>query len=150
MIIGLPDLASYRATLSGRVVATNGCFDLFHPGHLDSLRRARALGDHLIVGLNSDESVGLIKGSGRPIIGEAHRAEMLDALKCVSVVTVFDERTAERFLEAAKPHYWAKSSEYQDNVASVELEVLQGIGAKLVFLPTLAGFSTTELLGRVA
>src|SRR5437660_10730771 len=105
-IIGMNELAERAKELRAagkKLVATNGCFDLLHVGHVRYLRAARALGDLLAVGLNSDRSVRELKGSGRPIMTEIDRAEILAALECVDLVTIFPEMRATRFLAEARP-----------------------------------------------
>src|SRR5207247_10031598 len=96
-----------------KVVATNGCFDLLHVGHVRYLQAARALGDFLAVGLNSDDSVRELKGSGRPITSENDRAELLGALQCVDLVTVFPQLRATQFLAQGRPAIYVKCGDYR-------------------------------------
>jgi rfaE bifunctional protein nucleotidyltransferase chain/domain len=102
-------------TAAGKtVVWTNGCFDLLHVGHIRSFRDAKALGDILIVGINSDASVRAVKGDARPVVSQSHRAEMIAALEMVDFVTIFDEPTPVAVLERLRPDVHCKSAEYAD------------------------------------
>ena len=131
----------------GRLVFTNGCFDLLHVGHVRYLQAARALGDALAVGLNADGSVRALKGPGRPLNPAAERAEVLAALACVDFVTIFDERRATRLLSRVRPHVYVKGGDY--TLATLDAEergVLLGAGARIEFVPMVAGRSTTRLV----
>lgn len=130
----------------GTVVATGGCFDLLHAGHVSTLRAARALGDCLIVCLNSDSSVRRLKGSGRPLQSETDRRSLLQALECVDAVMVFDEDTPADALSRLRPHVWAKGGDYA-GVELPESALLQTWGGTSVVLPYLVGRSTTSLVG---
>jgi D-beta-D-heptose 7-phosphate kinase / D-beta-D-heptose 1-phosphate adenosyltransferase len=141
-------LAAVRAR-GGTVVATGGCFDLLHPGHIRTLQAARALGDCLVVCLNSDASVRRLKGPGRPIVGEDDRAAVLRALGCVDEVVTFGEDTPEAILERLRPDVWAKGGDYAAEDLP-EARALARWGAKVVLLPFLEGRSTTRLLEEVA
>jgi len=127
------------------VVATGGCFDLLHAGHVESLRAARSMGDWLVVCLNSDRSVREIKGAGRPIVPEADRTAVLLALECVDAVLVFDEETPAAALRRLRPHVWAKGGDYS-GVDLPESAVLAEWGGDAVVLPYLQGRSTTGLV----
>ena len=133
------------------VVWTNGCFDLLHAGHVHSLRSARRLGDVLVVGLNSDDSVRRIKGPGRPIIPASERAEILAALECVDYVVIFDETTPEAALSRLKPDIHCKGAEYAPpNGRPVpEREVVAAYGGRIEYLPLVSGVSTTDLVRRI-
>src|SRR5438128_6209321 len=125
-----------------KIVATNGCFDLLHVGHIRYLRAARALGDALIVGINGDESVRELKGPDRPANKQNDRAEIIAALECVDLVTIFSEMRATRFLELAAPDVYVKGGDYnQDTLNAEEREVLQKIGAKIEIVPFEQGYS---------
>ncbi|OBA62465.1 D-beta-D-heptose 1-phosphate adenosyltransferase [Mycobacterium sp. 1100029.7] len=140
--IGLAD----RLRREGRtVVATGGCFDLLHTGHIRLLRQARELGDALIVLVNSDDSVRALKGAGRPVMHDADRARVLGALACVDAVAIFDGPTPERFLEGLRPDIWVKGGDY---VASElpESELVHRHGGEVVILPTIAGYSSSGLI----
>src|SRR6266705_2665361 len=108
-----------------KIVATNGCFDLLHVGHICYLNAARALGDALIVGINGDQSVRELKGAGRPVNNQNDRAEIIAALKCVDLVTIFPEMRATKFLELAAPDIYVKGGDYNaDTLNAEEREVL--------------------------
>lgn len=131
-----------------KIVATNGCFDILHVGHIRSLQKAKSLGDILVVGLNSNESVKKIKGKNRPIYNQYERAEILAALGCVDIVTIFNEETAEDFLEILKPNIYVKGDEYNiDNLP--EAEVVKKYGGKLIKVPMIVGFSTTNTIEKL-
>jgi D-beta-D-heptose 7-phosphate kinase / D-beta-D-heptose 1-phosphate adenosyltransferase len=129
----------------GTVVATGGCFDLLHAGHVDSLRAARGLGDCLVVCLNSDASVRRLKGAGRPVVGQEDRARVLQALECVDAVLVFDEDTPEQILRTLRPDVWAKGGDYA-GAELPEAPVLAEWGGALVVLPYLRGRSTSDMV----
>ncbi len=129
----------------GTVVAAGGCFDLLHAGHVATLRAARALGDCLIVCLNSDASIRQLKGPDRPLIPEADRAAVLEALGCVDAVVVFDERTPEAVLGRLRPDVFAKGGDYALGDLP-EAALLASWGGQAVVLPYLEGRSTTRLL----
>lgn len=126
------------------VVFTNGCFDLFHAGHLASLKFARSQGDRLVVGLNSDRSVRELKGPGRPIIGEADRRRLLEAIWCVWEVRVFDEPTPENLIREIRPDVIVKGADWQGK----EVAGAQYAG-KVVFAPLVPGLSTSEIVRRI-
>jgi D-glycero-beta-D-manno-heptose 1-phosphate adenylyltransferase len=133
-----------------RVVATNGCFDLLHFGHVSYLQRARELGDLLVVGLNGDQSVRQLKGPGRPLVPEAQRAAVLAALTCVDAVVIFPERRAHRFLGTVQPDIYVKGGDYRpDTLDPRERAVLTAIGSKIRILPFVKGFSTTHLIAKI-
>jgi rfaE bifunctional protein nucleotidyltransferase chain/domain len=129
----------------GTVVATGGCFDLLHPGHIRTLEAARALGDCLIVAINSDASVRRLKGPGRPVVNEDDRAAVLRALRCVDAVLVFDEDTPSEALERLRPHVWAKGGDYLGRELP-EATVLERWGGQAVVLPFVDGKSSTRLI----
>ena len=138
-------------TAGKRIVATNGCFELLHVGHVRYLNAARALGDALIVGINGDQSVRELKGAGRPVNSENDRAEIVAALECVDLVTIFPEMRAIRFLELAAPDIYVKGGDYnQDTLNAEERQVLQKIGAKIDIVPFERGYSTSDLLKRLS
>jgi D-glycero-beta-D-manno-heptose 1-phosphate adenylyltransferase len=138
------------AAAGRKVVWTNGCFDLVHAGHVRSLRDAKALGDVLIVGINSDRSVRAIKGSGRPLIPEGDRAELLAALAAVDYVMVFDENDPAAALARLRPDVHCKGAEYADGSRPVpEREIVLGYGGEVHFLPFHPGLSTTALIAKI-
>jgi rfaE bifunctional protein nucleotidyltransferase chain/domain len=129
------------------VVATGGCFDLLHPGHVATLDGARALGDCLVVLLNSDASVSRLKGPGRPVVPERDRAQVLAALRCVDAVVVFDEDTPEAALRRLRPDVFTKGADYRGR-AIPEEAVMRAFGGQVVLLPVVSGRSTTSLIER--
>ena len=133
----------------GTVVATGGCFDLLHAGHVACLRAARSLGDCLVVCLNSDESVRRLKGPGRPLVPAPDRARVLEALECVDAVLVFDEDTPVEALRRLRPQVWAKGGDYAGQDLP-ESAVLEEWGGQAVVLPYLDGRSTTSLVRTAA
>lgn len=152
-IVDMDELAEHARQLRGagkKLVATNGCFDLLHVGHVHYLRAAHALGDALVVGLNGDQSVRELKGTGRPVNNENDRAEVLAALECVDFVTIFPEKRATRFIEAARPAIYVKGGDYSsDTLNAEESAVLQKIGAEIRILPFEKGYSTSALLEQL-
>ncbi len=132
----------------GTVVATGGCFDLLHAGHVGMLRAARGLGDALIVCLNSDASVRRLKGGDRPLVPREDRVRVLSELECVDAVVVFDEDTPEAVLAELRPHVWAKGGDYAGTDLP-EARVLADWNGQAVLLPYLDGRSTTDLLTRL-
>lgn len=145
MILDLSSLLWWREKVSGRLVVTNGAFDLLHVGHLNSLTNARALGDRLLVGLNSDESVRALKGPNRPIINQTERAEMLIRTGLVDAVCIFNDTRAAEFLRVAKPDVWCKGSDY--SIDTLDRDEVAVVGRdKIVILPRLNGYSTTETI----
>ena len=138
-----------RANRTGqRVVFTNGCFDLLHPGHIQSLEQARALGDALIVAINSDASVRQLKGEGRPILPELERAEILAALECVDAVVIFGEPTPREIISALLPDVLVKGGDWAGDQI-VGREEIEGAGGRVVSVPVVAGYSTTSILTRM-
>ncbi|MCF3652077.1 adenylyltransferase/cytidyltransferase family protein [Synoicihabitans lomoniglobus] len=132
-------------------VLTNGCFDLLHTGHLFFLQAARNLGDYLIVALNSDSSIRALKGTGRPVITETERAYALAALECVDCVLVFKTPDLEEEIKAICPDIYAKAGDYSlTRLHSGERAALETCDAKIEFLPFLEGFSTTNLIHKIA
>jgi D-beta-D-heptose 7-phosphate kinase / D-beta-D-heptose 1-phosphate adenosyltransferase len=141
-------IAGIRAA-GGRVVATGGCFDLLHAGHVALLEAARALGDCLVVCLNSDESVRRLKGPDRPLVAEEDRAAVLGALASVDGVVVFEEETPEAVLEWLRPDVWAKGGDYALEELP-EADLVSRWGGETVILPYVEGRSTTRLLEDIA
>ena len=131
-----------------RVVFTNGCFDLLHPGHIDSLEKARALGDVLVVGLNSDASVRQLKGAGRPVLPERERAEILAALECVDGVVIFDALTPREVIARLLPDVLVKGGDWASDQI-VGREEVEAAGGRVVSIPVVAGYSTTEILRKI-
>ena len=143
------DLAEQTRSRGGTVVATGGCFDLLHAGHVATLRAARELGDCLVVLMNSDVSVRRLKGPSRPVVPQHDRAHVLAALDCVDAVVVFDDDTPVPSLRALRPAVWAKGGDYAGTVLPEAAEV-DSWGGTTVVLPYLEGRSTTGIVRRVA
>jgi rfaE bifunctional protein nucleotidyltransferase chain/domain len=132
------------------VVWTNGCFDLLHVGHIRSFRDAKALGDILIVGINSDAGVRALKGDSRPIVNQRDRAEVIAALEMVDYVTIFDESTPVAALSRLRPDIHCKGAEYADGAKPMpERETVLGYGGQIRILPLHPGRSTTDLVERI-
>jgi D-glycero-beta-D-manno-heptose 1-phosphate adenylyltransferase len=131
-----------------RVVFTNGCFDLLHPGHIRTLEAARRLGDALIVGLNSDRGVRELKGAGRPILPERERAEILAALECVNAVVIFDEPTPREIIAALLPDVLVKGGDWAGD-RIVGREEVEAAGGCVVSTPVAPGFSTSSILRKI-
>ncbi|HXX14240.1 MAG TPA: D-glycero-beta-D-manno-heptose 1-phosphate adenylyltransferase [Candidatus Eremiobacteraceae bacterium] len=131
-----------------RVVFTNGCFDLLHPGHIHSLEAARALGDYLVVGINSDETVRILKGPDRPVMPQTERAEILASLECVDAVVIFDELSPQKVVAALLPDVLVKGSDWPGNQI-VGREEVEAAGGKVVLIDNLPGYSSTEILEKI-
>jgi len=130
------------------VVFTNGCFDILHPGHVTYLSQAKALGDVLVIGLNSDASVRRLKGPSRPIMPEADRAFMLLALKAVDYVVIFDEATPMELISQLRPSIHVKGGDYQvDDLP--ETKIVKSYGGEVKILGFVEGQSTTDIIGRI-
>jgi rfaE bifunctional protein nucleotidyltransferase chain/domain len=133
-----------------KIVATNGCFDLLHLGHIRYLEGARKLGDILVVGLNGDQSVRELKGPGRPINNEKDRAAILAALESVDLVAIFPELRATRFIERSAPDVYVKGGDYSSETLNAEERAaLQKIGSKIEIVPFEKGYSTSALLEKL-
>ena len=138
-----------RESRNGRcVVFTNGCFDLLHPGHIASLEQARSLGDALVVGINSDESVRQLKGAGRPIFPQDERAEILAALECVDAVVIFDDLTPREVVARLLPDVLVKGGDWASDQI-VGREEVEAAGGRVVSIPTVPGYSTSAILQRI-
>ena len=131
-----------------RVVFTNGCFDLLHPGHIRGFEQARALGDVLIVGLNSDSSVRQLKGPTRPVIPERERAEILAALESVDAVVIFDELTPREVISRLLPDVLVKGGDWPGDQI-VGREEVEAAGGRVVSIPLVQGYSTTAILQKI-
>jgi D-beta-D-heptose 7-phosphate kinase / D-beta-D-heptose 1-phosphate adenosyltransferase len=144
-------LAAVCATLRRahrRVVFTNGCFDLLHPGHIRLLTEARKLGDFLVVGLNSDASVRKLKGPERPILGEHDRAQVLGGLDAVDFVVLFEEETPERLIEVLRPDVLVKGGDYTEATV-VGAPLVRSYGGTVALIPLVPGSSTTSMVSRM-
>ncbi len=131
-----------------KIVFTNGCFDILHPGHIYLLRQAKSLGDFLCVGLNSDESVKRLKGLNRPVFTAEDRRSMLLALRFVDEVVIFEEDTPERLIVEIRPDVLVKGSEYTLSEI-VGADFVRNYGGQVITIPMLAGYSTSELINRL-
>jgi rfaE bifunctional protein nucleotidyltransferase chain/domain len=144
------DLAAQRSRWQRegkRVVFTNGCYDLLHPGHIRLLEQARSLGDVLILALNSDASVRRMKGPSRPLIGEQERSEMALALEAVDAVTLFDEETPRELIALVLPDVLVKGADWAHFVAG--REEVEAAGGKVLNLALEPGYSTTNIVERI-
>jgi rfaE bifunctional protein nucleotidyltransferase chain/domain len=153
-IIAWEKLPAWRAAIRAagkKLVVTNGCFDLLHPGHVTYLESARNLGDALLVGLNGDEATRQLKGPGRPVNSESDRAAVLAALASVDGVCIFAEKTATRFLSAAQPDIYVKGGDYTlETLNQDERRAVESAGGKIVIIPFVPGKSTTALLEKIS
>lgn len=153
-IIPFANVAAWRQRLrvgGQRLVVTNGCFDILHAGHVTYLAAARALGDVLLVGLNSDASVRALKGAGRPVNPEGDRAIVLAALAAVDGVCRFEEVDALRLLAEVQPDIYAKGGDYTlDSIHQPERRLIESFGGKVVILPGVPGRSTSNVLAKIA
>jgi rfaE bifunctional protein nucleotidyltransferase chain/domain len=141
----LIEVVADARTTGKRIVLANGCFDILHVGHIRYLRGARALGDLLVVGVNSDSQVSIQKGPGRPVVPAVERAEILAALESVSYVTVFDEPTVEALLKALKPDVHAKGTDYTVDTVP-EREVVRSYGGRVEIVGDPKDHSSSEIL----
>lgn len=133
-----------------KIVTTNGCFDILHIGHLSYLKKARNMGDVLIVGINGDKSPYFKSKTGRPIVPEKERAEMLDALKSVDYVFIFNDGTPNRWVKKIKPDFHVKACDSGYGIEQcVERFAVQEGGGKVVLVPKTSGKSTTKIIDRV-
>ncbi len=131
-----------------KVVFTNGCFDLIHPGHIDLLNKAKALGDKLVVGLNSDSSVRQMKGVGRPVVSQEARKAVLLGLKAVDDVVIFDELTPENIIREIRPDVLVKGGDWPvDQIVGADF--VKGNGGEVVSIPLVDGFSTSQILAEL-
>jgi D-beta-D-heptose 7-phosphate kinase/D-beta-D-heptose 1-phosphate adenosyltransferase len=138
-----------RDKRNGRqVVFTNGCFEVLHPGHIRILEQARALGDLLVVGLNSDASVRQLKGEGRPVLPECERAEILAALESVDAVVIFDELTPRQVIAGLLPDVLVKGDDWPPDQI-VGREEVEAAGGSVERVPILLGYSTTSILQKI-
>jgi len=144
----LPGVLSPIKSRGKKIVFTNGCFDLLHIGHIRYLGKARAEGDVLVVGLNSDRSVRGLKGENRPLIPEAERAELLAALSMVDFIVIFDEPTPLELIKEVRPDVLVKGGDWkkEDIVGGSEVEAS---GGKVVVVPEIPGKSTSDLISEI-
>jgi D-beta-D-heptose 7-phosphate kinase/D-beta-D-heptose 1-phosphate adenosyltransferase len=142
------EIASSAKKSGKKIVFTNGCFDLIHPGHTEYLARAKSEGDLLVVGLNSDDSVKRIKGSCRPINNELARAFVLSALKSVDFVTIFDEDTPFELIKAILPDILIKGGDYNINTI-VGADIVSENGGRVIVIPFISGYSTSAIIEKI-
>ncbi len=150
-VVFLQEAVTIREKLRAQgktIVLTNGHFDILHVGHVDCLQRAKALGDVLIVGLNSDASTRLLKGQKRPIVPQEERAQLLAALQCVDYVIIFEERTAERLLAALRPEVYVKGGDWAIEDLP-EAKVIAECGIRAEILPQVPSRSTTDIIETI-
>jgi rfaE bifunctional protein nucleotidyltransferase chain/domain len=147
-VLTLVDAVVWRRDAAGRVVFTNGVFDLLHPGHIDVLLGARRRGDALVVGLNSDASVRRLKGPDRPVRGEAERAYVLAALAMVDAVVLFEEDTPLALIEALRPDVLVKGGDYSEATVVGAREV-RAWGGEVAIIPLTPGHSTTSIIAKL-
>ena len=151
MLMPRDEVRAYAAALRAagqRVVFTNGCFDILHAGHVRYLAAARACGDCLILGLNSDASVRRLKGETRPVNDEHDRAEVVGALKSVDTVVIFGEDAAEELIAEVRPDVYVKGGDYTRETLP-EARIVEGYGGEVAFIPLVAGKSTTNIIRRM-
>ena len=152
-IIAWDELPAWRAAMraSGKkLVVTNGCFDILHPGHVTYLESARNFGDALLVGINGDSSARELKGAGRPVNTENDRTSVIAALESVNGVCIFTEKTATRFLAAAQPDIYVKGGDYTlETLNQEERRAVEQVGGKIAIIPLVPGKSTTGLLEKI-
>lgn len=141
--------ASTWRSFGEKIVFTNGCFDLLHIGHITLLEEARRTGDRLVVAINSDASVKKLKGPGRPVAGENERARILAAMSAVDAVVIFDEPTPLAVIEALRPDMIVKGGDYNESTVVGAKEV-RSWGGRVKIVPTVEGFSTTNLIARAS
>jgi rfaE bifunctional protein nucleotidyltransferase chain/domain len=150
-ILGIDAMREERKKLraSGlRLVFTNGCFDLLHPGHVRYLAAARAKGDRLVVAVNADRTVAALKGKGRPVVPIRERMEILAALEAVDYVVAFDEDTPARVIEELLPDVLVKGGDWSPDQI-VGRDIVEGAGGRVLSLPFAEGYSTSRLIARV-
>ena len=145
---GIADASAGWRADGKKIVFTNGCFDLLHPGHTRYLKQARGMGDVLIVGINSDESVQKLKGPGRPVLSEGERAEVLLSLKWVDAVVPFSESTPLELIKAVVPHVLVKGGDWPVKEI-IGGEFVESCGGEVHSLPFHPGISTSEIIGRI-
>jgi rfaE bifunctional protein nucleotidyltransferase chain/domain len=150
-ILGRADLVKQVEELRGggsTIVLANGCFDLFHVGHVRYLQGAKAIGQILVVAINSDEQARRLKGEGRPAFPQDERAEIVAALRCVVLVTIFDEPTVEELIRAIRPDYHAKGTDYTAETVP-ERDIVRECGGRVAIVGDPKNHSSTELFGKI-
>lgn len=148
----IKDLKSWRDSFSSnqKLVVTNGCFDILHAGHVDYLNKSKKLGDQLLVGINSDASIKILKGQSRPINSENFRAYVLDNLKAVDFVFIFNEPRCVNFLDQARPDIYTKAADYNlDSINKEELSILNHHNCHINFIKIEYNVSSTSILSKI-
>ena len=143
----IPEISRARASGS-KIILANGCFDLFHVGHLRYLNGAKALGGTLVVAVNSDQQARSLKGEGRPVYPENERAELVSGLRCVDLVTIFDEPTVEELIRALRPDYHAKGTDYTVDTVP-ERMIVRECGGQVAIVGDSKDHSSTEIMEKI-
>ena len=143
----LADEVARRRATGETIILANGCFDLLHVGHVRYLTAAKEIGGTLVVGLNSDRQANFLKGEGRPFMPEQERAELISALKCVDLVTIFDEPTVEQLIRTIRPDFHAKGTDYTTDSVP-ERDIVRECGGQVVITGDPKDHSSTELIGK--
>lgn len=146
---GLSQILARARSRGKKIVFTNGCFDIIHPGHVTYLSKAKKLGDLLVIGLNSDASVRAIKGRGRPINDQISRAIVLSALSFVDYITIFGESTPEKLIRKLRPDILVKGADWKGkDIAGADF--VKSCGGRVVMIPFVKGFSTTSVIKKMS
>lgn len=141
----LVEITTKERETGKKIILANGCFDLFHVGHVRYLEGAKAIGGFLVVGINSDRQVAHLKGSGRPYMPENERAEIVASFRCVDAVTIFDEPTVEELIKAIRPDFHAKGTDYTTDTVP-EREIVRAYGGQVAIVGDPKDHSSTELI----
>jgi D-glycero-beta-D-manno-heptose 1-phosphate adenylyltransferase len=143
------EIRELKSQVSGKkLILTNGCFDILHIGHLRYLQAAKSLGDYLLIGVNSDNSVKALKGESRPLNNQFDRAEILNGLNCVDFTYIFEEKTAKNLIDLVRPAVYVKGGDYQlENLP--EYTILNELKIEVIFLSFIDGYSTTSLIQKI-
>jgi len=144
----LLDRVKARRSNGACIVLANGCFEILHVGHIRYLQGARALGDLLVVGINSDQQVAILKGAGRPLMSQDERAEIIAALEMVDLVTIFEEPTVKPLLLALRPDVHAKGTDYTEDTVP-EREIVRSFGGRVAIVGDPKDHSTSKLIARL-
>lgn len=144
----LPVKLAYWKFFDRKIVFTNGCFDILHAGHIDYLAKASNLGDELIIGLNSDQSVRRLKGNDRPVMDEFSRSLIMAALRFVSAVVIFDEDTPYELIKTVQPHVLVKAADYNPEEI-VGYDIVKANGGEVITIELLQGYSTTGVINKI-
>jgi len=143
-------IVTQQRNQSKTIVWTNGCFDILHIGHVECLAQAKSIGDVLIVGMNSDGSVRMLKGEQRPLFTESIRAKVLSAIVYVDYITVFDEPSPLKTIERLQPDYYVKGGDYTlETINQHERKVIENYGGKIRFVPLVKGVSTSRIIEQI-